>query len=88
MPTRTWQTLIRPFLPGESQNSLSQLSGHRKPRRSKKKADDVTIIKRATPDALRCGAAKGCKVLLVWDKACIDYRRNPGLALSYANKVL
>lgn len=44
------------------------------PEDGKKKAHDVTIIKRATADDLRYGAAKGRKVMLVWDKACIDYR--------------
>lgn len=39
----------------------------------KKKAHDITVIKRRTAQELRYGAAKGRKVLLVWDKACIDY---------------
>ena len=38
-----------------------------------KKAHDITVIKRRTAEQLRYGAAKGRKVLLVWDKACIDY---------------
>ena len=44
------------------------------PEDGKKKAHDVTVIKRAAADDLRYGAAKGRKVMLVWDKACIDYR--------------
>lgn len=40
----------------------------------KKKAHDMTVIKRSTADQLRNGASKGRKVMLVWDKACIDYR--------------
>jgi hypothetical protein len=43
------------------------------PEDGKKKAHDVTVIKRATAEELRYGAAKGRKVMLVWDKACIDY---------------
>ena len=43
------------------------------PEDGKKKAHDITVIKRRTAGELRYGAAKGRKVLLVWDKACIDY---------------
>jgi hypothetical protein len=43
------------------------------PEDGKKKAHDITVIKRNTADELRYGAAKGRKVMLVWDKACIDY---------------
>jgi hypothetical protein len=43
------------------------------PEDGKKKAHDITVIKRRTAAELRYGAAKGRKVLLVWDKACIDY---------------
>ncbi len=43
------------------------------PEDGKKKAHDITVIKRRTAVQLRYGAAKGRKVLLVWDKACIDY---------------
>ena len=43
------------------------------PEDGKKKAHDITIIKRNSADALRYGAAKGRKVMLIWDKACIDY---------------
>lgn len=39
----------------------------------KKKEHDTTIIKRATKDEIRYQAPVGKKVLLVWDKACIDY---------------
>ena len=35
---------------------------------------DITVIKRSTADQLRNGAPKGRKVMLIWDKACIDYR--------------
>lgn len=44
------------------------------PEDGKKKAHDITVIKRRTAGELRYGAAKGRKVLLVWDKACIDYQ--------------
>lgn len=44
------------------------------PEDGKKKAHDVTVIRRATAEKLRYGAAKGCKVILSWDKACIDYQ--------------
>lgn len=43
------------------------------PEDDRKKAHDITVIKRRTAEELRYGAAKGRKVLLVWDKACIDY---------------
>jgi hypothetical protein len=39
----------------------------------KKKAHDTTVIRRSTAAQLRYHAAKGRKVMLVWDKACIDY---------------
>jgi len=39
----------------------------------KKSEHDMAIIKRSSADALRNGAAKGTKVMLVWDRACIDY---------------
>jgi len=39
----------------------------------KKKDHDMTIIKRAEIAKLRNGAATGRKVLMVWDKACLDY---------------
>ncbi len=38
-----------------------------------KKLHDMKIIKRSTAASLRYGAPKGRKVMLVWDKACIDY---------------
>jgi hypothetical protein len=43
------------------------------PEDGRKMAHDITVIKRRTAGELRYGAAKGRKVLLVWDKACIDY---------------
>ncbi len=45
-----------------------------KPDYGKKKTHDVTVIRRSTAAILRNGAAKGRKVMLVWDKACIDYQ--------------
>ncbi len=39
----------------------------------KKKAHDITILKRSTTEALRNGAPTGRKILYAWDKACIDY---------------
>lgn len=48
--------------------------GMANPEDGKKKAHDMTVIKRSTADELRYGAPKGRKVMLVWDKACIDYR--------------
>ena len=39
----------------------------------KKKEHDMAIIKRSSADALRYGEPKGKKVMLVWDRACIDY---------------
>jgi hypothetical protein len=43
------------------------------PEDGRKKAHDITVIKRRSAQELRYGSAKGRKVLLVWDKACIDY---------------
>lgn len=43
------------------------------PKDGKKKVHDMTVIKRSTADCLRYGAPIGRKVMLVWDKACIDY---------------
>jgi len=48
--------------------------GMANPEDGKKKAHDMTVIKRSSADQLRNGAVKGRKVMLVWDKACIDYR--------------
>ena len=48
--------------------------GMANPEDGKKKAHDITVIKRSTADQLRNGAPKGRKVMLIWDKACIDYR--------------
>lgn len=39
----------------------------------RKKEHDARIIQNATPENLRYGAKTGRKVMLVWDKACIDY---------------
>jgi hypothetical protein len=44
------------------------------PKDGKKKEHDMAAIKRSTADALRYGAPAGRKVMLIWDKACIDYR--------------
>jgi hypothetical protein len=43
----------------------------------------MAAIKRSTADTLRNGAATGRKVMLVWDKACIDYREWYRLKQSY-----
>ncbi len=48
--------------------------GMANPGDGKKKAHDMTVIKRSSADQLRNGAPTGRKVMLVWDKACIDYR--------------
>lgn len=40
----------------------------------KRKEHDISVIKRATLDALRGGTPKGTPVILVWDRAIIDYR--------------
>lgn len=52
---------------------LSHLDTSR-PADGKKKEHDMKVIKRSSADALRYHAQKGRKVLLAWDKACIDYR--------------
>ena len=44
------------------------------PKEGKKKEHDMAVIKRSTVDALRNGARVGRKVMLIWDKACIDYQ--------------
>ena len=44
------------------------------PKDGKKKEHDMAAIKRSTAEALRNGAKIGRKVMLIWDKACIDYR--------------
>ncbi len=45
-----------------------------RPDDGKKGMHDTTVIRRSTADALRNGAPVGRKVMLVWDKACIDYK--------------
>ena len=40
----------------------------------KRKEHDISVIKRATLDALRGGTPKGTPVILVWDRAIIAYR--------------
>ena len=40
----------------------------------KREEHDISIIKRATLEALRGGTPKGTPVILVWDRAIIDYR--------------
>ena len=40
----------------------------------KRREHDISVIKRATLDALRGGTPKGTPVILVWDRAIIDYR--------------
>lgn len=44
------------------------------PGKGKKKSHDVRVIRKSLPEVLRNNAPKGVKVMLVWDKACIDYR--------------
>lgn len=44
------------------------------PKDGKKKEHDMAAIKRSTAESLRNRATKGRKVMLVWDKACIDYQ--------------
>jgi IS4 transposase len=44
------------------------------PKDGKKREHDMSAIKRSSAEALRYGAANGRKVMLVWDKACIDYQ--------------
>ncbi len=44
------------------------------PKDGKKKEHDMAAIKRSTAEALRNGARAGRKVMLAWDKACIDYQ--------------
>ena len=44
------------------------------PAKGKKKCHDVRVIKKSLPETLRNDAPKGIKMMLVWDKACIDYR--------------
>jgi len=53
------------------------------PEDGKKREHDITAIKRSTAEALRYGAATGRKVMLVWDKACIDYRHWSRLKHTY-----
>ncbi len=43
------------------------------PEDGKKTAHDMTVINRSSAEQLRNGAPKGQKVMLIWDKACIDY---------------
>ena len=45
-----------------------------KPEDGKKKVHDVTLIRRSDSESLRNGASKGRKVMIAWDKACIDYQ--------------
>jgi len=44
------------------------------PKDGKKKEHDMAAIKRSSAEQLRNGAPVGRKVMLIWDKACIDYR--------------
>ena len=48
--------------------------GMSNPEDGKKTAHDMTVIKRSRADQLRNAAPNGRKVMLIWDKACIDYR--------------
>ena len=44
----------------------------------------MTVIKRSSADQLRNGAPIGRKVMLIWDKACIDYLHWHKLKHTYA----
>jgi len=44
------------------------------PAQGKKREHDMSVIKRSSAENLRYGAPIGRKVMLVWDKACIDYQ--------------
>lgn len=48
--------------------------GMANPEDGKKKAHDMTVIKRSSAERLRNGAPNGRKVMLDWDKACINCR--------------
>ena len=41
----------------------------------RKKEHDMRTLKRQTPQALRCGTPKGRKVIIVWDRAGIDFNQ-------------
>ena len=43
------------------------------PKDGKKSEHDMKMLKRQDLEQLRAGAAKGVKVLWLWDRACIDY---------------
>ncbi|MEX1048881.1 MAG: transposase [Akkermansiaceae bacterium] len=45
------------------------------PDHGKKRTHDITVIKRTTAATLRNNVPEGRKILYVWDKACIDYRK-------------
>ena len=53
--------------------------------KARKKEHDMRTLKRQSPAALRFGTPTGTKVILVWDKAGIDfawwlaYKNNPGI---------
>ena len=53
------------------------------PKDGKKKEHDMAAIKRSTAEDLRYGAPVGRKVMLVWDKACIDYHHWFKLKFTY-----
>lgn len=57
--------------------------GMANPEDGKKTAHDMTVIKRSSADQLRNGAPKGKKVMLIWDKACINYNHWHKLKHSY-----
>lgn len=80
---KTKKTATGHFFRMNLRNSHLSLLDMARPKDGKKKAHDITVIKRSTADTLRYGAAKGRKVMLVWDKACIDYREWYRLKSSY-----
>jgi len=61
------------FLRMNMRNHHMSCLGMANPEDGKKKAHDITVIKRSSVQELRNGAPKGRKVMLIWDKACTDY---------------
>jgi hypothetical protein len=43
------------------------------PAKGKEKCHDVRVIKKSLPEVLRNNPPNGTKMMLVWEKACIDY---------------
>jgi IS4 transposase len=53
------------------------------PKDGKKKEHDITMLKRTAARELRHGAPRGTKVMIVWDKAIIDYYLWNGMKNSF-----